>query len=138
MTLGLARTARQEMPIKLFTVEVDSNTPPSVATEAIAKLLLRINTGGLDPEHMNADYEFAISRGQILIPRLHWQTVSEAFARNQTNNTSTTKKSLCIQTPGLLHTLRWDTTELRRPGKGEVLVRANAAGLNFKVRTSFT
>ena len=136
MILGLARTARNEMSIRLFTVEVDSATPPSTATEAVAKILLRVNTPKIDLEHTNPDYEFAISNGKILVPRLHWETLSDAFKQHKEDVGISTRKQINVKTPGLLHTMYWTEDKIKSPAEGEVLVQTKAAGLNFRVRVT--
>jgi hypothetical protein len=136
MTLGLARTARNEMSIKLFTIEVDSVTPPSAATEAVAKILLRVKTPEIDLEHTNPDYEFAVSNSEILIPRLHWQTMSDAFMQHKDESCVASRKRINVKTPGLLHTMFWTEDKIESPLEGEVLVQAKAAGLNFRVRAT--
>lgn len=133
MILGLTRTARNEMSVKIFTVEVDSMTPPSIATDAITKILLRINTPTIDLEHTDPDYEFAVSNGEILIPRLHWQTMYEAFGHKKENRVSS-RKQIDVKTPGLLRTICWNEGTIGSPAEGEVVVQAKAAGLNFRVR----
>ncbi len=40
--------------------------------------------------------------------------------------------SLAIAQPGRLGTLRWDAAEARPPGPGEIAIRVEAAGLNFR------
>jgi hypothetical protein len=137
MILGLARTARNDMSISLFTVEVDSVTPASSATEKVAKILLRINTPEIDLEHTNPDYEFAISNGEVLVPRLHWQTMSDAFAQRKETEVAS-RKQVNVKTPGLLHTMHWNEHKIQTPAEGEVLVQAKAAGLNFRVRLTFS
>lgn len=135
MILGLARTARNDLSVKLFTVEVDSITPPSTATEAVAKILFRVNTPDIDLEHKDPDYEFAVSNGEILIPRLHWQTVSDSFTQQKEETAKVAaRKHLNVKTPGLLHTMCWNEDKIRSPAEGEVLVQTKAAGLNFRVR----
>jgi hypothetical protein len=71
------------MSISLFTVEIDSVTTASTATEKVAQILLRINTPEIDLEHTNPDYEFSTSNGEVLVPRVHWQTMSDAFAQRK-------------------------------------------------------
>lgn len=134
MMLGLARTARNDLLIKLFTVEIDSLTPPFTASEAIAKILLRANSPHVDPQHTNPDYEFAISNGEILVPRLHWQTVSDSFTRHAPGIEGTARKYIDVETPGLLYTMGWNEAKIESPGHDEVLIQPKAAGLNFRVR----
>lgn len=138
MILGLARTASNDLSINLFTVEIDSATPPSTASEAVAKILLRANSPHVNPQHTSPDYEFAISNGEILVPRLHWQTTSDSFAQNVVpgieQGGATTRKHIDVKTPGLLHTMCWKEAKVQTPGDGEVLIQSKAAGLNFRVR----
>ncbi|OCK77276.1 putative polyketide synthase [Lepidopterella palustris CBS 459.81] len=134
MTLGFARTARNDLGIKLFTAEIDDTAFDCLGTSHnITRLLLRINTPEVNPQHTHPDFEFAISGGEILVPRLHWQTVSDAF----TNTTATTgagltRKHLDVKTPGLLHTMCWKEAKVQPLKHGEISVQTKAAGLNFR------
>lgn len=137
MMLGLARTARNEYPLKLFTVELDGTTPPPAAAKAIADILFRANSPDVSPETIDIDYEYAVLSGDICVPRLHWQTFTQAFAglRRKEPPGSTMPKQVAIRTPGLLHTLKWSEGKVTTPAEGEVLVETMAVGVNFKVRT---
>lgn len=144
MVLGLARTARNEMSLPLFTIEVDGATPLATATESVAKIMLHANSGHVinkENELVDPDYEFAISNadGEILIPRLHWQTMSGAFAQladddydNGDAKDATPRKRITMKTPGLLHTMKWSNAESVSPEEGEILVETKAVGLNFR------
>jgi hypothetical protein len=98
--------------------------------------LLRVNTPKIDLEHTNPDYEFAISNGKILVPRLHWETLSDAFKQHKEDVGIPTRKQINVKTPGLLHTMYWTEDKIKSPAEGEVLVQAKAAGLNFRVRVT--
>ncbi len=111
MVLGLARTARIDLSIKLYTVELDRATPQADAAKAVARIFMRaLKSPEIDADHTNPDYEFAISKGEVLIPRLHWQTGSESFSRFDCKDHSsvgqvqvaTVRKRLDVNTPGLL------------------------------------
>ncbi|KAJ5279261.1 hypothetical protein N7478_004633 [Penicillium angulare] len=130
MILGLARTARNELSIPLYTVEVDSETAKSVGADAVVQILLRINTVGLDSEVMDPDWEFAIVKGEILVPRLHWQTVSSALDRSHQSDFATSQR-ITIGTPGLLHTMQWEDQKIESLKEDEVRIQTKAAGLNF-------
>ncbi|KAL9086197.1 MAG: hypothetical protein Q9165_007262 [Trypethelium subeluteriae] len=133
MTLGFSRTVRTDLAIKLFTVEIDSKTSSLDASQNVVKLLLRINTPHVNPQHTNPDYEFAISNGEILVPRLHWHTMSDAFTRNVAiQNEGASRKHLDIKTQGLLHTMSWNEDKMQSLGEGKVRVQPKAAGLNFR------
>ncbi|KAK5991657.1 Highly reducing polyketide synthase lcsB [Cladobotryum mycophilum] len=131
MILGLARTARSELSIQLFTVELDNRTAVSIATEAVTNILLRTQTPGLDARLMDPDWEYAIIDGKILIPRLHWNSLPNAFAQSKTATTAFVK-SITVRTPGLLNTMAWSESERGNLGQGQVLVQTKTMGLNFK------
>lgn len=139
MVLGLARTARNEISIPLFTVEVDSSTDRSTATQAVANILLRANSIHVNPENVDPDYEYAIVNGEILVPRLHWETMSKAFSQHHATakekNEAPTRKRITMKTPGLLHTMSWSDASVRSLAEGEILVETKAVGLNFRVRS---
>jgi hypothetical protein len=135
MMLGLARTARSEFSVKLLTVEVDNISPPLFPTEAVVKLLLDGTEPGVVPTNMSLDYEYAIVGGEILVPRFHWQTVSDAAARHreQHKTESISSQSIHIGKAGLLHTMKWSECRIKSAPEGHVLVETKAVGLNFRV-----
>lgn len=136
MTLGLARTVRNEYSLDLFTVELDNSTTVPRATEAVVDILCRVSTPDLSLESMDHDHEYAIVDGNVLIPRFHWQTVTSAFAgAKHTEDYDGTVKRINMSTPGLLHTMRWADGISKAPAKNEVLVEVKAVGLNFRVRS---
>lgn len=120
MTLGLARTARSEMSAKLFTVEIDNRTPASTATDALASVLLRVQTTELDAESMDPDWEYAIVDSEVLVLCLHWQTMSDAFSQDGIEKEPW--KYLTLKTLGLLNTMLWSDKEPQNPGPSQVLV----------------
>ncbi|KAK7997611.1 hypothetical protein PG989_005651 [Apiospora arundinis] len=95
---------------------------------------MRINTRGVDFQHADPEYEFVVSDGQILIPRLHWETISNAFMHRDKEDTTkkVCQKSLRVPSAGRLQTMCWEEAEIVSPGEGEILVETRAAGLNFK------
>ncbi|RDA91558.1 hypothetical protein CP533_4349 [Ophiocordyceps camponoti-saundersi (nom. inval.)] len=125
MILGLARTFRRELSQSFYTVEVDQ-AHGSIASsiDLVARLLQ--DTGGT-----LLDVEYAVSRGQVHVPRMIRQTTSDAFAetRDKTGLSTVrlTKRSASSSDP-----LEWVETGLDRPGHGEVLIQVKAMSLNFK------
>jgi hypothetical protein len=132
MSLGLARTARSELAIKIYTVEIDNKTPESEVTNAVAQLLLHIQTVEPDGD-MDPDWEYAIVEGETAVPRMHWQTVSQAFTQECEGLSGAIVKKLGVKTPGLLHTMGWHDTANEAPGQGQVVVETKAVGVNFRV-----
>lgn len=140
MTLGFTRTARNELSIPLLTVEVDeATTSASTAAGAIAKIARRARSECITKhEYLNPDYEYVVVNGKVLIPRVHWQTMSAAFQSTQlTDEDKTEASTICwrldIETPGLLHTMMWTKDKSGSPKEGEVLIETRAVGLNFRV-----
>jgi hypothetical protein len=141
MVLGLARSLRNEMHLKFYTVEVDSITPTTTVAGIVSDLLLKVKAPQTGTETMDPDWEYAIDNGQTLVPRMHWHTMRDSFMRSGADNVSALK-CLDIKTPGLLHTMEW-TEKSGSPLKDdEVLVQTRAVGLNFRVcvppRTRFS
>ncbi|KAL2751982.1 hypothetical protein ACRALDRAFT_1045166, partial [Sodiomyces alcalophilus JCM 7366] len=139
LALGLARTARNELSLPLLTVEVDeATTSASAAAAAIAKIARRAGSERVgEHESMDPDYEYAVVKGEVLIPRLHWQTMSEAFQSTQPADEDETENStscwrLSMKMPGLLHTMTWSKGKSSSPREGEILVETRAVGLNFR------
>ncbi|KAI1361572.1 putative polyketide synthase [Xylaria arbuscula] len=133
MTLGLARTARNELSVNLVTVEIDSEATPASTAAAIHKLLFQASSS-VGPDSLNPDYEFAVVDDEILIPRFHWQTAPDASMRYRGHAVRENEelRSLLIGTPGLLRTMSWSGGDIPTPADGEVLVKTEAVGLNFR------
>ncbi|PHH74536.1 hypothetical protein CDD82_4894 [Ophiocordyceps australis] len=132
MTLGFTRTARTDLSAKLFTVEIDNSSSITAATQALADILLRVQMPELDADSMAPDWEYAVVNGKVLVPRMHWQTVTDAFTQIEDYNNRPSTKSLTVTTPGLLETIGWREAEREKLGYGEVVVQTRAVGLNFK------
>ncbi|KAL6897583.1 polyketide synthase [Trichoderma evansii] len=132
MSIGLARTARNELSAKIFTLEVEPAAATQDVTKAISDILVRIQHPELDPEDMDPDWEFALVDGKILVPRLHWQTMSEGFDSTVVATNAASSKFLTVKTPGLLHTIGWSEEAKKPLAKGEVRVKTKAVGLNFR------
>ncbi|KAH8677742.1 putative polyketide synthase [Xylariales sp. PMI_506] len=135
MVLGLARTARKELSLSFLTVEIDSETTPLDATDAVARILFRARSSRFNPGSSNPDYEYAVVNGNILVPRLHWQTMSKAAEQiidARESEELAVRKRLTMKTPGLVNTMGWGDAEVRNPAEGEVLIETKAVGLNFR------
>ncbi|KAI1300936.1 putative polyketide synthase [Xylaria venustula] len=133
MTLGLARTARNELSLQLFTLEVDEVTSNTVAAEAVTKILFKVVSSESSLDTLDPDYEYAIIRGEIFIPRFHWETVNESAARLRSGQTPISyMKRMDMGTQGLLRSISWVEEKVPSPVEGTVLVEMRAAGLNFR------
>ncbi|KAL7940024.1 polyketide synthase [Trichoderma barbatum] len=110
MSIGLARTARNELSVKLFTLEVEPAAAIQDVTGAISDILVRIQHPELNPEDMDPDWEFALID----------------VAAN------TSSRFLTVEIPGLLHSIGW-AEETKKPlAENEVRIKTKAVGLNFR------
>jgi len=134
MTLGLARTARNELSLQLFTVEIDNDTSNSTAAKAVIQILFEVVSPSRKSAILDPDYEYAVIAGEILIPRLHWQTANEATASYKDQERSPfTSKRMEMRIQGLLKSMTW--VEYQQPSLSDdaVLIEARAIGINFRV-----
>ncbi|PYI16550.1 KR-domain-containing protein [Aspergillus violaceofuscus CBS 115571] len=130
MILGLARTARNELSIKLYTVEIDHKHASRTTADCITKIFCHVAmTNTIDA--VSADWEYAIVENEIVIPRLHWQTIAQSFEQYSSPERSLTKH-LSIRTPGLLQTMKWVDGRAAQLKGCDVLVQSKAVGLNFR------
>lgn len=132
MILGLARTARNELSVPLVTVEVDKITPLRVVSEKVIDILSRVNSLDRFDDEMDPDWEYAIVNGEVMVPRFHWETVTNSLAQSPSRD-SDSAKCLTIGSVGLLHTMQWIQKSLPELKSEEVLVEIKAIGLNFRV-----
>ena len=132
MILGLARTARNEMSLKIFTLEVDDNCDMSFVTDAVARILARAGALDVHGAAIDLDWEYAVVDNEILVPRLHWQSMEDALVQ-AVPHVETDVKVLNVKTPGLLQTMHWVGGEEPTIGDDEVLIETRAVGLNFRV-----
>ena len=139
ITVGLMRTARNELSAKLYTVEVDMDdqeTSRQDTTDALVDILSWSKSVKAEYEGIDPDWELAVIKGQVMVPRFHWNQMSAAFersAKKAQQGSSSVSKDLTIKTPGLLHTMGWAEGHVNKPGPKEVLVETRAVGLNFRV-----
>lgn len=130
MILGMARSARKEQNTKLYTIELDQNSPVDTAVNQI-RAIVRASEKET-PDDMDPDWEYAIVDGVVHVPRLHWQTMAECLARSP-DETILTTQHLRLGTPGLLHTMHWREEPVPQLREDEVRVRVKSVGMNFKV-----
>ncbi|KAF4592341.1 polyketide synthase [Ophiocordyceps camponoti-floridani] len=136
MILGTARTMRTEKNARFYTVEVDEEQNSiAAATGLLTDLLMTPEMLGPGLDDGDADWEYAVIDGQVLIPRMHWQSLSSALVQSKGNRKDTHESSsavqLRIQKRGMLKSLTWEMRDVRKPSHGEVLVKTKAVGINF-------
>ncbi|HEV7265856.1 MAG TPA: type I polyketide synthase [Falsiroseomonas sp.] len=111
---GLLRVLSNEMP-SLCPRRID--IAPGLPVEAAARRL------AAELDAPDAEPEVTLAAAARLVPRLLPGLGLPPPAG---------PLALGIGQPGRLGTLRWEKTEMRRPGPGEVAIRVEAAGLNFR------
>ncbi len=110
---GLARVLANEMPaLKPRRVALEAALAPGMAARLSAEL-----------DATDGEAEVMLAAGGRLVPRL---------VRGIETPAMTGALRLGIAQPGRLGTLRWEAAETRKPGPGEVAIRIEAAGLNFR------
>lgn len=97
MVLGLARTARNETSAPILTVELDAATAPQTAAERVVDILPRAKATHVNPESVDPDYKYAGVNGEVLVSRLHWKTMSQAFSGQHEQDN---RKKHLLQAPG--------------------------------------
>lgn len=112
--LGLARVLTNEMPA-LRPRRID--LAPGLAPEAAARRL------AAELAQPVPEAEVTLGPDARLVPRLQ---------RGLTTPAPGGPLALGIGQPGRLGTLRWEAASVRAPGPGEVALRVEAAGLNFR------
>ncbi|EED13058.1 polyketide synthase, putative [Talaromyces stipitatus ATCC 10500] len=132
MSIGLLRTARNEYSTSIYTLEIEKVASTPVVAKAVSDLLFHIQAHESKIDDVSQDWEYALINGKMLVPRLHWQTMSNAFDNVGGGSHKSSFKYLTIRTPGLLHTMGW-AEDARKPlGEDEVRVTTKAIGLNFR------
>ncbi|CRG87956.1 Lovastatin nonaketide synthase [Talaromyces islandicus] len=132
MSIGLVRTARNEYSTGIYTMEVDTAASAPTVTQSVLDLLSHIQSPALGIDDMGQDWEYALVNDKMLVPRLHWQTMSNAFENLGVASHEPSSKYLTVKTPGLLHTMTWSEEAKKPLREGEVRVQTKAVGLNFR------
>jgi acyl transferase domain-containing protein/NADPH:quinone reductase-like Zn-dependent oxidoreductase/acyl carrier protein len=115
--LGLARVLANEMPELLpRRISLAADLPPQAAA---ARLLPELFGEGVEPEP-----ELHLSATARLVPRLMPGAAPSGPPAGPAR--------LAIRQPGQLGSLAWEPLTLPAPAEGEVVVRVEAAGLNFR------
>jgi acyl transferase domain-containing protein/NADPH:quinone reductase-like Zn-dependent oxidoreductase/NAD(P)-dependent dehydrogenase (short-subunit alcohol dehydrogenase family)/acyl carrier protein len=113
--LGLMRVLANEMPaLRPRRIDLPPHLPPEAAARRLAA---ELDAAAPEPEVTIA------AAGARLVPRLR-----PGLAPSPAGGAL----RLAIAQPGRLGTLHWAPAEPRQPGPGEVLLRVEAAGLNFR------
>lgn len=123
---GLARTIRAELSVNFATLEVDGMdaTVWTNVLKVLRKIQAHDRDGKVDP-----DFEFALSRSDVYIPRFEPISIPKALSKTRAAGTI----RLHIDTFGLLDTLRWKKGRSNPLHGDEVEIETKAAGLNFRV-----
>lgn len=131
LVLGMARTLRSELGHKFATMEIDRFD--GIAVASVLKILEASRVQS-DRPWLDADYEYALQDGKILLPRLQWSSLDQQLAGLPHR---AAPRSLDIKFNGIFDSLRWAMSmspisppELK---EDEVEVDIKYVGLNFRV-----
>jgi acyl transferase domain-containing protein/NADPH:quinone reductase-like Zn-dependent oxidoreductase/acyl carrier protein len=113
---ALGRVLANEHPaLRLRRIDICPSLSPEAAARRLAPELLHDSDG---------EAEVALTPGGRRVPRLRPHLPPRPAPSGPS--------SLAVRHPGQLDSLRWRPFEPRQPGPGEVLLRVEAAGINFR------
>lgn len=128
---GFARTLRAELLLDISILEVpawDTNSAQALI-QVCEKIQQSRAQSPLDPE-----YEFSLHEGDIKVGRYHWIPLAEQLTSPPCSKAA---RKLTLTAYGLLDTLQWAEKEQCELGAGQVEVKMEYVGLNFKVGSRF-
>ncbi|KAF4459108.1 KR domain-containing [Fusarium albosuccineum] len=128
--IGAARTLRSELIVDWATCEIDM-TQSLVTLEAVVKVFekFRRRRSG---DMVLPEYEYAIVRGIVHIPRLYPVNIGQELEKKTTDQASKTSRHLTIGKYGRLSTLLWTEQAKHQLTGDDVVIDTQAVGLNFK------
>lgn len=128
-SLGLLRVIRNELAIDVATLELDevNATSAGIIYDVYGKFERRDKGGDFDP-----DFEFALSKGTINIPRFHWFSVNDEINTSTVTACEESPKRLEIGKRGFLNTLGWVQRPVVDLVGDQVEVEVRSVGMNFK------
>lgn len=125
--IGLARTARAELNIDFWTLELQytDNSSVTAATSVAKKFLARERGAG-----RGTNCEYAVHEGDIHIGRYDW---ASAATEAKSHLNSSDPKHITVAKPGILDSITWVQSAATTLGADEVEVSIRSVGLNFRV-----
>lgn len=127
LTLGFARTMRTEYEMDFDTIEVEEFDQSSEI--AVVEIYKKFQQQRFR-EDETVDHEYAIQDGVIHIPRYHWSSLSKNLLEDPS---PAGPKTLTVEQPGILDSLKWIENELPPLEKDDVEIDVKFVGLNFRV-----
>jgi hypothetical protein len=125
--LGAARSARNEDLVDFATCEVDNM---AMSLDAVIDTFMHFQKRQED-ESLRPDYEYAITKGTINVPRIYpFQYTEEASPESDGEY----RMSLAAEKPGRLSSLRWQSKSIQTLVGDQVEIKVFAAGVSLKVR----
>ncbi|PVH93269.1 KR-domain-containing protein [Periconia macrospinosa] len=125
--LGLARCVRNELSIDFATLEID-DVEDDNTFERVVQVVGKFQTRNKDMD-VGLDFEYAISKGVVHVPRYHWISVSNELSSTKKTDAP---KTLEIGKRGALKTLGWVERPQSKLIGDEMYIKIHAAGVNFK------
>ncbi|KAJ5168895.1 uncharacterized protein N7482_004489 [Penicillium canariense] len=126
LTLGFARTMRTEYEMDFATVEVEDFD--QLAEDSLVEIYQKFQQQRVYRDK-TVDHEYSVQQGVVHIPRYHWSDLSKNLLEDASPEAS---KTLTVEQPGILDSLRWIEHTLPALGADEVEVDVKFVGLNFR------
>ncbi|CAP62086.1 uncharacterized protein PODANS_5_380 [Podospora anserina S mat+] len=142
--LGLARTIRNELLVDFATLELEnldflaSDEQMNTICKVLCQFQQQIASGGdQGDDDSGPDYEYALVRNTVYVPRFHRFSVEDSLALEADSASAGVAKKLKVTKRGSLKGLEWVNVPNSEFGAStlvgdEVIVDTRAAGMNFK------
>ncbi|KAJ6044919.1 uncharacterized protein N7446_003115 [Penicillium canescens] len=127
LILGFARTMRVEYQMDFATVEVEAFDRDS--HRSLIEVYRKFQQQRLRSPEEPLDYEYAIRGAVVYISRYRWSHLSQNLLEDATPDAP---KTLTIEQPGILESLKWVEKSIPALGNDEVEIDVNYVGLNFR------
>ncbi|GAB1201523.1 hypothetical protein APSETT445_000098 [Aspergillus pseudonomiae] len=129
LTLGFARSLRRELPLFLYTFEIDVfNTE---AARALSGIITQVEWDHHNP-HGYQEYEYMLYEGCVHVGRCQWGVDKPEGTDTRRSSQANVVKKLDIVTPAMLDTLQWVEVEDSCLGDQDVEIDMRYIGLNFR------
>ncbi|KAG6359882.1 hypothetical protein INS49_010935 [Diaporthe citri] len=132
MILGLARTLRSETKADITVVEADVE---AVHPAQLSRSLIRI-VENLPHRHFydayNPDYELAITKDGIKVPRFQWTTPQQELSRCLARRVTGSFTKLIPKKPRHMDSLNWVNYPLESLHPGQIRVEVKAAAIHIE------
>jgi hypothetical protein len=121
-----------EYEMDFDTIEVEDFN--EISADAVVEIYMKFQQQRCRMDE-TVDHEYAVQNGLVHIPRYNWSNLSENLLEDPSLEAP---KTLAVEHPGILDSLKWVEKDLNAMGEDEVEIDVKFVGLNFRVRNFLT